>query len=120
MGYKALAPTPYFSCEEIATAALIQGFSPQQARVVAGIAMAESGGNASATAVTPHERSIGIMQVNTKVHAFSDECLRSLGCSVAVAWKISNQGTSWDPWSVFTSGAYLKQAMCVWPWANHT
>lgn len=98
-------PTTRWSCAQIAEAAARQGF-PNPA-LVASIAMAESGGRSDAMAVNPRERSVGVMQVNTKVHtAWSDECLRSLECSLAVAYRLSRGGMSWTPWSAFNEGKH--------------
>ena len=97
---------PVYSCADIEAAALAQGFSEAQAGVLAGIGMAESRGRSDALAVTPYERSVGVLQVNTLVHRYSDECLRSLACAVAVAWRLSAGGTTWRPWAAHSSGAW--------------
>lgn len=100
-------PPVLAACERIASAMRAQGFSEAAVAVGAGIVMAESGGRAEATNVSEVERSIGPWQVNTLVHrAWSDECLRSLLCSTAVAYRLSAAGTRWTPWSTYTSGAW--------------
>lgn len=105
---RAVVPVPSrWSCSEIAEAMRVQGFPAEALAVGPGVVMAESGGRASATAITDRERSIGPFQVNTLVHRYSDECLRSLLCATAAAYKISRSGTDWRPWTAYKSGAWV-------------
>lgn len=104
---KGLAPNlgNVWSCAEIERAAVARGFSSEGARTVAAIAMAESGGRSAATAITPRERSYGPLQVNVLAHPhYSEESLRSLGGAIEAAWRISNGGKSFSPWTAWTSG----------------
>ncbi|GHO42795.1 CHAP domain-containing protein [Ktedonospora formicarum] len=51
----------------------------------------------------------GIMQINNYWHfEVKDECAFDPLCSFKEAYKISNKGTSFSPWTTYTGGAYRK------------
>lgn len=80
----------------------------------AAVAMAESGGSPSATAIVTHpapgnlpERSFGLWQVNTLAHPqYSETQLLDPTYNGQAALAISNGGRDWSQWSTFTSGKY--------------
>jgi hypothetical protein len=95
--------------------------------LAAAVAMAESRGNPSATAIVTQEqatawntanptepahgpeRSFGLWQINTLAHpTYSESSLLDPTYNALAAYTISNGGTNWRPWSTYTSGAYRK------------
>lgn len=88
---------------KIATAA---GFP--NPKLASAIAFAESGGVPGAITNTPRELSIGLWQINTRVHPYSVEDMKDPIKNAAAAFAISRAGTNWQPWSAYTSGAYRK------------
>jgi hypothetical protein len=77
------------------------GGSPGEAVMAASIAMAESGGQEFATG-SVGER--GYWQINPDHGSLST--YNPLG-NARAAVAISDDGRDWDPWTTFTSGAYL-------------
>jgi hypothetical protein len=67
----------------------------------ASIAMAESGGNQSATGPVGER---GYWQINTNHGALSTYNAHG---NARAAVKISGNGTDWSPWTTFVDGAYL-------------
>lgn len=78
-----------------------QGAAP----IAAAIAMAESGGNSTATGQNPGSVDRGLWQINS-VHGAQSTYDVMGNARAAVA--ISNNGTNWSPWTTYTSGAYRK------------
>ena len=82
-------------------------------RMARAICLAESGGNSSAIGdnyringlLAP---SCGLMQVRTLKGRPSCEELLDPKTNMDWAYRISNKGTNFKPWSVFTSGKYLQ------------
>lgn len=77
------------------------------------ICLAESSGNTNAVGdnyviAGLHAPSCGLMQIRTLKGRPSCEELKNPELNMEWAWKISNQGTNWNPWSVFTSGKYER------------
>lgn len=87
---------------------LIQnGASPDEARMLSAIAMAESSGNPGAANVSDIEKSYGLFQINTNVHSLSPE--QAMDPNVSAQYALSlvrSQG--YKPWSVFTNGSYKQ------------
>lgn len=53
------------------------------------------------------EESYGPWQIHLLAHPdVTKSCAMDLQCSTAAAYKISNGGTNYNPWSTFTNGAY--------------
>jgi lysozyme-like protein len=51
----------------------------------------------------------GWVQINSKAHAaVPDSCAYDGACAAKQAWSISKKGTSFTPWSAFTSGRYRE------------
>jgi lysozyme-like protein len=84
--------------------------------LAAAVAMAESKGNPSATAIVTDpapgngpERSFGLWQINTLAHpSYNEEALLDANYNAQAAFAISQGGTNWTPWSTYTHGLYLK------------
>jgi len=100
--------------------ALKVGFNDAQAKIMAAIAMAESGGNPNAVGDVALENatwgpSVGLTQVRTlkkQTGTGGDRDINKvLGDPIAnlkAAYDISSHGTTFTPWSTYTSGAYKK------------
>lgn len=96
------------------------GFRGEGLRMAYAIAMAESGGNAAAhngNAATG-DNSYGLFQINM-LGAMGPERRKQYGLSsndslfdaltnAKVAYRMSNGGTNWSPWSTYKSGAYRQ------------
>lgn len=76
------------------------------------IAMAESGGNPDAVGdltISPPDGSVGLWQINVAAHPqYSAASLHDPTTNAQAALAISSNGTTWTPWSTFTSGAYKQ------------
>lgn len=97
------------------------GFTPEQARVMGAIGMAESGGRAAvdtSQTIDPgkkNEYSIGLFQVNAQAHGdklaklgYSEDDLRDPRKAAQVAKMVYDEVGSFKPWSVWKSGDYAK------------
>src|SRR5437867_7698434 len=94
------------------------GFRGNALKTAYAIAMAESGGNARAHNGRSPDNSYGLFQINM-LGGMGPERRRQYGLSsnsalfdpltnAKVAFKMSHGGTSWGPWSTYTSGAYER------------
>lgn len=79
------------------------------------VAIAKSESNCDTTAVGDdyviaglYAPSCGLMQIRTLAGRPSCEELKDPATNIEWAWKISNGGTNFTPWSVYTSGKYLN------------
>lgn len=94
------------------------GFKGQGLKMAYAIAMAESGGNAGAhnPDASTGDNSYGLFQINM-LGAMGPERRRQYGLSsnddlfdaltnAKIAYKMSNGGANWGPWSTYGSGAY--------------
>jgi hypothetical protein len=96
------------------------GFRGQALQIAYAIAMAESSGNARAH--NPNagtgDNSYGLFQINM-LGAMGPERRRQFGLrsnedlfdpltNARVAYKMSNGGKNWKPWTTYTSGKYMK------------
>ncbi len=77
-------------------------------KLAAAIALAESGGVSNAIVRSSKEISVGLWQINTKVHPYTPDEMRNPLKNAAAAFKISKGGTDWAPWTTYTNSAYLK------------
>jgi len=83
------------------------GFGVEAARIAAAIAMAESGGNA--TAVGDEGTSFGLWQVNQPAHPEYDaSLLLDPEYNARAAFSISQGGVDFEPWTTFRTGAYRR------------
>lgn len=93
-----------FTLDALRAFARSKGFA--QPDVAAAVAMAESGGNASA--LGDNGDSYGLWQINVPSHPEYDRAqLFNPTYNAAAALLISAGGTNWQPWTTFRSGAYL-------------
>ncbi len=82
------------------------GGNPQVAPMAAAIAMAESGGNdVTSKPNTNGTVDRGYWQINS-VHGSQSSLDPMVNARAAVS--ISNNGTNWNPWTTFKTGAYRK------------
>jgi hypothetical protein len=82
------------------------GGNPAAADIAAAVALAESGGNASAKNVnTNGSIDRGLWQINS-VHG-SQSTFDPIA-NVKAAINISNNGKNWSPWVTYTTGAFKK------------
>jgi len=86
------------------------GFSGSGLNTIVAIAQAESGLNTLAQGHnTDGSLDRGILQINSRWHSeVSDGCAYDPLCAFQQGFRISNRGTSFTPWSTYTSGAYLR------------
>jgi hypothetical protein len=75
-------------------------------KLAAAIALAESGGVPGAVAQSPVEYSVGLWQINTKVHPYSVQDMKDPRKNAAAAFQISKGGRDWRPWAAYASGQY--------------
>jgi Lysozyme like domain len=101
----------------LAAAAGQAGFAGQALRMAVAVGLAESGGNSRARHRNPPTPGCpagsvdrGGWQLNSCYHPeVSDGCADDLGCAAHAAYRISQAGSDWTPWTTYTSGAYLAQ-----------
>jgi LysM repeat protein len=79
------------------------GGSPAAAFTAAEIAMAESGGNQYALSPTDD---YGYWQINAAAHGAAQATFNPIGNAQA-AVAISSDGTNWEPWTTYNTGAYI-------------
>jgi Lysozyme like domain len=102
-----------YSVAQMEEIAITEGFTGENARVMAAIAEAESGGNPHAT---NHNRNgsidYGLTQINTvhDVHLGEGWARQALNPQIAFAhahviWK---QAAGFHPWTTYNSGAYKR------------
>ncbi|RAS62230.1 VCBS repeat protein [Lentzea atacamensis] len=90
------------------------GFSGEKLVVAVAVGMAESRCDPSARYVNSDSHNSvdrGLWQINDYWHSeVSDSCAYNAACNAKEAYRISDQGTDWTPWSTYKSGSY-KQFM---------
>lgn len=101
---------------DIAAAAHKAGFHDRGLVMAVAIALAESGGDTAAsgfngpTAGCPHGSvDRGLWQINDCYHAeVTSRCAHDPQCSAAAAYRISDGGSNWTPWSTYGNGVYKQ------------
>jgi hypothetical protein len=87
------------------------GFTGDALEMAIAIALAESGGRTDAVNVTgntPPSRDRGLFQINDYWHSeVSDDCAFDAQCNAQEAYRISEGGTNWSPWSAYQAGTYV-------------
>jgi hypothetical protein len=86
------------------------GFTGNGLSIIVAIAQAESSLNTRARG-TNTDASVdrGILQINNRWHPeVSDACAYDPACSMQAAYRISNRGTNFQPWTTYTSGIYKR------------
>lgn len=113
---------PILSASTIAGYAKNAGVTGGNVSIATAIALAESGGNTDIQSPPNTDGSVdlGVWQINNKAHRdlLNGKDWRDPAQNAAMMFSVSNGGTNWRPWSVYTSGAYLKylsQANAVVP-----
>jgi len=118
--YQASGKKGKYTVGDMTQLAIDAGFSPENARVMGAIGMAESGGQAGIDTVQSgldktksNEYSIGLFQVNAQAHGdklaklgYSEDDLRDPRKAAQVAKMVYDEVGSFKPWSVYKSGAY--------------
>lgn len=109
--------TSHLTDAQIAGAARAAGFSGSAVTTITAIALAESGGNATAHNSVPPDDSYGLTQVNMIGKMGSDRRaefglksntdLYDPTTNMRVAYALSNGGKSFRAWTTYTTGAYL-------------
>ena len=76
--------------------------------VAISVAMAESSCNPSAVNINSGgSEDRGLWQMNSRYHSeVSNACAFQIQCNANAAWKVSNHGADWSPWSAFTNGSW--------------
>lgn len=100
--------------KHIVDAAKAAGFTGQSLEIAVAVALAESGGNVRA--VSPPNtagkaagsRDHGLWQINDYYHVFDKVLIYNAEYNAKQAYRISTNGTNWNPWTTFRNGAYLK------------
>ena len=87
---------------------LVQIWPPEERATAVAVALAESGGNPQARALTPWEDSRGLWQINTLAHPQYDaQALYDPLYNAQAAYALW-QAQGWQPWTAYTSGAYRR------------
>src|ERR1700761_7898091 len=85
---------------------ILNGGNPAAADIAAAVALAESGGDSSATnSNTDGSTDRGLWQINS-VHGAQSTF--DVTGNVKAAINISGNGTNWSPWVTYVSGAFRK------------
>lgn len=89
------------------TVATSLGQEPQIVVAIA-VAMAESGCNPGAVNVNSGgSEDRGLWQLNSVYHSeVSNACAFQIQCAANAAWKVSDHGADWNPWSAFANGSW--------------
>jgi|GEM_PF-4939469 len=103
------------SVAQIGTFAQSAGFSGSSLVTAIAVAMAESGGDPSAT---DHDSNgttdRGLWQINSVHTQYSAACDYDPSCSAKAAFEISDGGRNWQPWVTYQNGAeipFLSEAL---------
>lgn len=99
-------PGATFTREAVLAIAKNAGFPDP--KLAAAIAMAESGGVVHALRRSSRENSVGLWQINTKVHPYSASDMRNPLKNARAAFEISKGGKNWRPWSAYVNGRYKQ------------
>jgi hypothetical protein len=106
---------------QIAQYATKAGFKGQAITTATAIALAESGGNTnaynpeSAAGTAPGWGSRGLWQIYGKAHPeYNNDTLYDPNVNAKAAYKVSNNGTNFTPWTTYSTGAY-KQYLTTAP-----
>lgn len=95
------------SAAEIAQIASSAGFGKDESTLATAVAVALAESSGRTHAVSPTGCCHGLWQINVNAHPYTKEQMQDPAQNAAAAWKISNGGTNWKPWSAYTNGSYL-------------
>ncbi|WP_194919726.1 ricin-type beta-trefoil lectin domain protein [Catenulispora rubra] len=89
------------------TVATSLGQEPQIVVAIA-VAMAESSCNPSAVNINSGgSEDRGLWQMNSVYHSeVSKACAFQIQCNANAAWRVSNHGADWNPWSAYANGSW--------------
>lgn len=95
---------------QIGRVAHAAGFRGEQLVTAIAVALGESSGQVE---VVNSIGCVGLWQINQPVHVrarptWTRAWLQVAANNAAAAWALSNRGTSWGPWVVYTSGSYRR------------
>jgi hypothetical protein len=99
--------TGTLSADEIARVAAAAGFGKDEKTLATAVAVALAESSGRTSAVSPTGCCHGLWQINVEVHPYTKVQMQDPAQNAAAAWKISNGGTNWKPWSAYTNGMYL-------------
>ncbi len=95
---------------QIGEYAINAGFGASSLVTAIAVALAESGGNVTATNHDANGTTdYGLWQINSVHSSYSPSKLLTPAYNAQAAYDISAGGSNWNPWSTYTSGAYLAQ-----------
>jgi hypothetical protein len=98
-----------YSFDELRQLAQQAGFQGPKADEMAAISLAESGGNPFAHNPKYPDDSYGLTQINALAHGpVAKQALGNPQKAMELAYRISDGGENFRPWSVYTSGAYKQ------------
>jgi len=90
----------------LAQEAKVTGWSVDQQIIAVAIGLAESGGNPIAVSPTGD---YGLWQINKEAHPqYSQDFVFDPAGNAQAAYEISGKGSTWTPWTTYTSGAYQQ------------
>lgn len=106
------APIQITSEEPVSDCTIVKNYQ-WDTRIAYAVCMAESRGNSQAVGdnyviAGLYAPSCGLMQIRTLAGRPSCDELLNPETNMEWAWKISNNGTNWKPWSAFTNGSYER------------
>lgn len=100
-------PTRTLTAAEIAQVARNAGFGKDESTLATAVAVALAESSGRTSAVSPTGCCHGLWQINVEVHPYTKTQMQDPAQNAAAAWKISNGGTNWKPWSAYTNKSYL-------------
>lgn len=96
----------------MAQALYAAGFRGEAIPTMIAIAKGESGWDTNAvcdSCLGVAEYSVGLFQINLQAHtSVTEACAKDVFCASKEAYRISNNGTNFNPWTQFTNGGYRK------------
>jgi hypothetical protein len=99
---------PNFTIAQIGAVAEAAGFRGSALVMAIAVALAESGGDPTAT---DHDQNgtvdRGLWQINSVHSQFSAACDYDPRCAAGAAFSISSGGTNWQPWVTYENGAEI-------------
>lgn len=105
-GHKQDLPGKQLTRQAVLAIATRAGFPDP--KLASAIAFAESGGVPGTFLRSSREYSVGLWQINTKVHPYSVQDMKDPIKNAAAAFVVSKGGTDWTPWSTFNDGKYRQ------------
>jgi Lysozyme like domain len=99
---------PDLSVAQIGTVAAAAGFSGSGLVMAIAVALAESGGNPTATNLDSNGSvDRGVWQINSVHTEYSAACDYDPSCAAGAAFSISAEGTNWGAWVTYQHGAEI-------------